>query len=559
MKSLLMCILTIVAISLQTGCATNEEKQTQAFIDRHVSIVDPLRARVNRTMYTAEITGEKQHFQELKKLRLEMNEIYTNNSDFQFLKSMKESGNVNTPRLARQLEKLYLAYLNSQMDPQILKDIIELSTSITERYNKYRGRIDGKETTMSEIYRIMTTSKNSEEHKKAWLASKEVGNAVIDDYLKLVKMRNKAVAKIDYENFHTYSLATGEQSVEDVDRIFEELDKLTAAPFAKLKNQLDNILAKDYGITVDQLRPWHYHDPFFQRTPLVYELNLDDYYAKQDIAQLCIDYFDGVDMPIDDIMARSDLYDKPGKNPHAFAEDVDRHGDVRILCNIASDERWMETTLHELGHAVYFKYHDPCEPWLLRQPAHAFTTEAVAMFFGRLSRNASWMQQMLSLSDARRDEVEKVTFKYLQFQQILFARWAMVMYNFEKAVYANPDQDLNTLWWDMVEKYQFVKRPEGKPDAGWASKLHFTSASCYYHNYMLGELLASQWHNHLVNNTLKLQSDDDVSYVGDKRIGKYFRDEVFGPGDRWHWNEMIRRSTGEKLTPKYFADQFLSE
>ncbi|MCF7954668.1 MAG: M2 family metallopeptidase, partial [Phycisphaerae bacterium] len=211
----------------------------------------------------------------------------------------------------------------------------------------------------------------------------------------------------------------------------------------------------------------------------------------------------------------------------------------------------------ELGHAVYFKYHDPSEPWLLREPAHTFTTEAAAMFFGRLSRNAASMQQMLGLSDARREEVEEVAFQYLQFQQILFARWAMVMYNFERAVYADPDQDLNTLWWDMVEKYQFVNRPEGKPDAGWASKLHFTVASCYYHNYMLGELLASQWHNHIVKDILKLKSDAGVSYVGDKRIGRYFRDQVFGPGAVNDWNEMILRSTGEHLTPKYFAEQFI--
>jgi len=164
---------------------------------------------------------------------------------------------------------------------------------------------------------------------------------------------------------------------------------------------------------------------------------------------------------------------------------------------------------------------------------------------------------MLGLTDAERAEVEKVSFRYLQFQQILFARWAMGMYNFEKAVYTDPDQDLNTLWWDLVEKYQLLHRPEGAPDAGWASKLHFTVASCYYHNYMLGELLASQWHNHIVRNILKLQSDANVSYVGDRRIGRYFCDEVFGPGAVYHWNEMIRRSTGEHLTPGYFAQQFI--
>jgi peptidyl-dipeptidase A len=74
---------------------------------------------------------------------------------------------------------------------------------------------------------------------------------------------------------------------------------------------------------------------------------------------------------------------------------------------------------------------------------------------------------------------------------------------------------------------------------------------------VLGELLASQWHNYIVNNIFGLKGDANVSFVGDGRIGQYFRDEVFGPSAVYHWNEMIRRSTGEHLTPKYFAEQFI--
>ena len=33
--------------------------------------------------------------------------------------------------------------------------------------------------------------------------------------------------------------------------------------------------------------------------------------------------------------------------------------------------------------------------------------------------------------------------------------------------------------------------------------------------------------------------------------------EVYGPGAVYNWNEMILRSTGEHLTPKYFAEQFI--
>ena len=557
MRALRVVLTGVVFAVCIAGCVNEEEVGMQKFIDRHVGVMDPLRAQTNLTLYTSETTGKKEDFDKLKELRLRINDVYASSEDFELLKGLKESGNVGDHRLKRQLDKLYLAFESSQMDQELLKDIIAQSTAITEKYNNYRGSIDGEKVTMTEIYRIMTQEQDVALREKAWRAAKEAGPVVIEDYLRLVKTRNKAVRQIGYPNYHTYNLATGEQSVEDVDKIFAQLEELTSEPFAKLKAELDEILAKGYGIKVEQLRPWHYHDPFFQRTPQVYELNLDDYFAKGDVGKLSIDYFDGVDLAVDDIMARSDLYDKEGKNPHAFAEDIDRHGDVRILANLANDERWMETALHELGHAVYFKFHDSKEPWLLREPAHAFTTEATAMIFGRLSRNAYWMQEMLGLSDGERDEVGKVTFKYLQFQQILFARWAMVMYNFEKAVYADPDQDLNTLWWDLVEKYQFVHRPEGKPDAGWASKLHFTVAPCYYHNYMLGELLASQWHNHIVKNVLGLESDQGVSYVGDKRIGKYFRDEVFGPGAVYNWNEMIKRSTGEYLTPKYFAGQFV--
>jgi len=260
---------------------------------------------------------------------------------------------------------------------------------------------------------------------------------------------------------------------------------------------------------------------------------------------------------VDDILARSDLYDREGKYPHAYGHDVDRCGDVRVLANLQDTERWMETLLHELGHAIYSKYHDRREPWLLREPAHSFATEAIAMLFGRLSRNAHWMRAMLGLSDEETAKIKAVSDRYLRFQQMLFVRWALVMYRFEKALYANPGQDLNTLWWDLVERYQFVHRPPGLADAGWASKLHFTVAPCYYHNYMLGELLASQLHETIVHKVLKLESDEGLSYVGDERVGRYLREYVFGPGARYRWDEMIVRATGKPLTPECFVNQFV--
>jgi len=540
------------------GCAHNaEEKRLQEFITAHVAEVEPLSDRANLTYWNASTTGKSEYYDKFSELQIAIRGIYSDPQEYAFLKDIRESGRVEDARLARQLDKLRYSYLQNQIEPELLKEIVALDTEVQEKYNNFRGTMDGDKVTNSEIYTILTTDKNVRKRELAWRASKQVGDEIIDDFLELVKLRNQAATKLGFDNYHTLSIVTSEQSVQELNRIFDELQELTDEPFVWLKEELDRILADGYGIVPENLMPWHYHDPFFQRTPLVYDLDLDLYYRDKDVKKLAEAYYADVGLPVDDILARSDLYDRENKYPHAFSHDLDRKGNVRILCNLQNTERWMETILHELGHAIYSKYHDKSEPWLLREPAHSFTTEAVAMFFGRLSRNASWMQEMLDLSDAERAEVEKVSEKYLRFQQVLFARWAMVMYNFEKKLYADPDQDLNSLWWDLVEKYQLIKRPPGPADAGWASKLHFTTAPCYYHNYMLGELLASQLHHHIVYRVFKLDSDDDVSYVGDKAVGDYLRREVLGPGALYHWNDMIERATGEPLTPKYFVEQFV--
>jgi peptidyl-dipeptidase A len=540
------------------GCALDSRQDEAARLVRDCAAkVEPLTTQANRVYWEATTTGKPEKFAEFGRLQVRIRQAQSDPTDFARIKAIRDAGHIRDARLTRQVDKLYYGYLQNQIDPTLMQRTVELDAKVQETYNSYRGTIDGRKVTVSDVYTIMTTETDVRTREAAWRASKEVGNVIIKDFLELVRLRNEAARQLGFDNYHTMSIVANEQNLDDLDRIFDELDRRTREPYAKLKQELDGILAEGYGISPEELMPWHYHDPFFQRTPLVYELDLDQYYKGRDIQALARTYYASIGLPIDDILARSDLYDREGKYPHAFSHDVDRCGDVRVLANLQDTERWMETILHELGHAVYSKYHDRREPWLLREQAHSFTTEAIAMFFGRLSRNADWMQEMLGLSDDQTAEIRTVSDRYLRFQQVLVARWAMVMWHFEKALYANPDQDLNTLWWDLVEKYQLLKRPAGPADAGWASKLHFTSAPCYYHNYMLGELLASQLHNTLVHKVLKLESDAGLSYVGDQRVGQYLRQYVFGPGARYRWDDMIVRATGEPLTPRYFVEQFV--
>lgn len=550
-------VFAVLIVTLILSCSNPQEKQMRAFINDYVETVKPLHKKAALLYWDAATKGDEESFTKYSEIDLQLRQIHSDPDKFAQLKSLKESGAVHDALLSRQLDVLYNEYLPNQIDTTLLRQIVEKSSQVEQKFSTFRGTLDGKKVTNNDIESILKDETDSSIRKKAWLASKQVGAEVAADVIELAKLRNAGAQKLGFDNFHSMTLAATEQSPDELDKIFAELETLTTAPFADLKNELDAILADMYGIGVAGLMPWHYHDPFFQETPLVYSIDLDAYYADKDVVELAKTFYAGINMDVTSILENSDLYEREGKNPHAFCTDIDRQGDVRILCNVHNNERWMETMLHELGHGVYDKFNDPNVPYLLREPASSFTTEAIAMFFGRLSRNADWMQGMLDLSNEQRDEIAEVAGKYMQLKQLIFARWAMVMYNFEKELYANPDQDLNALWWNLVERFQMVKKPAGRDEPDWAAKIHVALYPVYYHNYLLGELFASQLHHHIVSNVLQLESDDGVSYIDQVGVGDYLKKNIFKPGSTAPWNTMIENATGEPLIARYFVEQFV--
>jgi peptidyl-dipeptidase A len=114
---------------------------------------------------------------------------------------------------------------------------------------------------------------------------------------------------------------------------------------------------------------------------------------------------------------------------------------------------------------------------------------------------------------------------------------------------------LNELWWDLVERYQMLKRPEGRSSPDYASKIHVVSAPAYYHNYMLGQLFASQVHHTIARQVLKT-SPANALYVGNRAVGEFLQKRVFAPGRTLPWNELTEFATGEPLNPKAFAADF---
>ena len=562
MKSYIGYLLILMGgtMSISTASASDEMTgRAKKFIAAHEKKVRPLDIAAGNAWWNANVSGKDEDFKRKEDAQNKIDEALSNTETFAELMKLKEArdkNEIDDKLIARSIDVLYLMYLEKQVDPALLKKITELANKVEQKFNVYRAKVDGKEVSDSEVRKILKNSLDSTQRQAIWESSKGVGAEVAADLKELVKLRNEMAKQLKFKNFHALMLFLNEQNGEDLIKLFDELDQLTREPFKTAKKEIDELLAKKNGLKVEELMPWHYHDPFFQESPAVYEANLDTPYAKADILQLCQEFYKGIGLPIDSVLARSDLKEKKGKSPHAFCSDIDREGDVRVLANIVENEYWMGTMLHELGHSVYSSKNIPQSmPYVLRSESHILTTEGVAMQFERFSKSRAWLEKMgVKVEDPKAfDEAAK---KIQRNQLLIFSRWCQVMLRFEKAMYENPEQDLNKLWWDLVEEYQMIKRPKGRNAPDYGSKIHIVSAPVYYHNYMMGQLFASQVHHTIAREVYKGADPTTVLYIGDTKVGDFMKKKVFEPGKSLDWKELTKFATGSDLSAKSFAEDF---
>lgn len=510
--------------------------------------LEPLEIEFHEAYWRSQISATPENEAKRNDLELELRAVKGDTDAYAAVVEALGSP-VHDPILLRLLEVLRASMTANQMDEETRERMIELDSSIERDFAAHRPEVGGKRLNDNEIEDILRRSADDELRRAAWEGSKEIGAVVASRVREVARLRNSVAVALGYADYFQMALALQEIPEEWLFETFDDLARLTEETFTIWKNDLDDRLRRRFG--VDVIRPWHYSDPFFQALPPDGRITLDPFLAKQDPVELAKRTFDGWNVDLSQVMASSDLYPRENKCQHAFCIDIDRSSrDVRILANIVPGERWTEVMLHESGHAAYDVSIDRSLPYLLRRAAHTFVTEAIALLSGRLVRNATWLTD---IAGAPSDEVEPVVHRLRSAtaaQNLMFARWVLVVTNFERALYADPEGDLDTLWWDLVERFQVVERPPGRQAPDWAAKIHVASAPAYYHNYLLGDLLASQ-----LSATITRECG---GLVGNEDAGAFLKERVFLHGSSMRWNVLVEEATGRGLSPGDFVGELAS-
>ncbi len=510
----------------------------QQFLDQFVPQAAQKSTQANQALWLLETTGSPDAAALKGSLDTELKVMFSDPKQYKQLLSWK----VKDPVLQRQLHVLKHAFQGNQVDKKLLETISQKEAELSQAYASFRPKIDGKPVSENQIRDVLKSEKNVTKRKQAWEASKAIGAVLAPQILELVRLRNQAAKSLGFSDYFQMQL-----KLQDVDgkwllSTFEKLSKESDKAYRAMRTEIDNVLAKRFRVPASELGPWAWSDPFCQEDPLDSK-ELDALVEGTDITETSKAFYERMGIPVVEILSKSDMFERPGKNQHAFCIHMDKAGDIRTLNNVQPSIKWLETVLHELGHAIYEVGLDTKLPWLLREPPHMITTEAMALLAGR---QAYKKQPLKGLVGAKKSPLLEQVDASLARRQLIFSRWVLVMTAFESELYRNPNQDLNSLWWHLVEKHQHITPPANrKGQFDWACKYHLGLAPVYYFSYLLGELFASAIQEVLPTHALDTPE-----------TGQFLQKKLFHPGSRMPWDELVEFTTGKPLSMEPWLQEF---
>jgi peptidyl-dipeptidase A len=528
-----------------TGAMTHPSTSTRAEAERLLADEEvwarPALREASLAWWTASLSGDAADYQRMERAEKAINSHYAQASTYRQIVRLLEPSDLDA-LTRRRLHRLRLTYQSKQAPVEILDRITTAEARIQETYSTFRAEFDGHPASDNELEDVLRTTTDSARAEEAWQARKQIGGVVADELRAIAELRNEAARAIGFADYWHSQLLLDELDPDRLIKTLEQVETQTRKPFQAMKRDLDAKLAARFRVQPADLRPWHYGDPFFQETPEVFAPPADPLYAEKDVVELAAETYRQLGFKnIDAILARSDLYPRPGKNQHAYAVDIDREGDVRTFLNVERNARWMNTLLHELGHTVYQDGIDRTElPYDLRDDPQGFLNEGFAMFCEQPSMEPRWLSQMVGVPADEAEHLGPQLATQYTSSLLAFVRWCLTIVHFERSLYADPRQNLNRLWWDLEERFQEVPRAGGRDAPDWASKIHVATAPVYYHKYLYGRLFAAQL-------THKLDAEVGGWWAGRERSGAFIKRELFMPGARFSWPELVERVTGQRL------------
>lgn len=456
-----------------------------------------------------------------------------NNRKFQFISRIRESGQIKDPVLKQQLDFYYFLYQEGSIHTE-MQEVKKVSNQIMEEYKAVHAK---KIKPVDEANYEQKKTK-AESRKFKWAQRYKQGEELAEKIILRAKLQNQVAKELGYRNFQQYYIESSQINYDKLLQFYAHLEQATRQPYREIieTKQHKQALLSHHKDTL--LRPWYYSGD--QRQMEFYHSTIPQKIEELGLLNIMKKYFYNIGLPVDQIIENGDLDQREGKYPSAMMFRIGKD-DIRVLGQITNTYYGLHELMHNFGHAVYETHVRDDIPLTISSPAMPLQ-EGVAMLFEELLTNPYWIHENLKIKlDTALKYMNEEVKRHMDLNMI---RHNLMIFNFEKALYENPEADLNKVWKDLYASIKMMHYPADYSLPDWALHPHIAAEGCYYYAYQVGMVFLSQLRGAMQQNI----PDFDPSFSNNLQIGEYLVENLFQYGHSLPMDSLIKMATGKSLS-----------
>lgn len=460
------------------------------------------------------------------------------------------------PKLKERLQTwvdFFGQYQMSEEATLIKSEIASLETKIEKkRSGKVSGYIDPStnkfvETSVLKMRAMIQTHPDEGVRKACYVSREEMAFDCLDEYVELIKLRNKFAVVMGYADFYDYKLRSiDKMTKKELFSLFEEITDKTSGRF----EQIRDLEKSRPGLR----QPWNFgyfmsgdftkeEDPYFQ---------FDQALSRwgRSFAASGIDFKQG--------KLQLDLMDRKGKWNNGFCHWPDLvhfengkrvSGSANFTCNVVpgqvgSGSTGYMTLFHEGGHAAHFLNVEQKDVCLNHEyaPMTAAWAETHSMFIDTMFSSIEWKQRYAKNSDGGVYPFELFEKKVNKLNLLAPSGIMSIIFvcTFEREVYELNDPTAEKIVEIAKRNHlKFFDLKEGSLMALTIPHIYAWESTCAYHGYGLATIALSQWREYFYKK---------YGYIVDNpKVGKEMK-------ATWQWGssksfaECVKEATGKKLS-----------
>ena len=488
------------------------------------------------------------------------------------------------PELARKFLLLKLSLTApAPKNATLRREMTDIGVSLDADYGKGKYcRKDDDCLDITAVEKLMSTSRDPQALKEAWLGWHSIGAPMRQRYARFVALSNQGAREIGFKDTGALWRAgydmTPEEFSADLERLWNQVRPL----YLSLHTFVRWKLAEKYGPNVVPPNgpiPAHLlGNPWAQEWGNTYELlgvpedkggrvNVTELLQKKKLDPKAMvkfgeGFFTSMGFaPLPDTFWQRSLFTKPADRDvvcHASAWDLDNLDDLRVKMCIQIRGTDFVTIHHELGHNFYQRaYKD--QPFLFKNGANDGFHEAIGDAIA-LAITPQYLHQvgLLDTVPQAGNDIPELLKQALD--RVAFLPFGLMIDQWRWQVFSGEIKpaDYNKAWWALRLKYQGIAPPVERTEADFdpGAKYH-VAANVPYVRYFLAHILEFQFYRALCRESGFTGPLNRCTFYGSKAAGAKFN-KMLAMGQSKPWPDALEVLTGERQVDagailEYFA------